>query len=52
MENTAIDTIQNISDITLLMTYVKQKIHTNVFLNYVKQGLKFNLKNNEPKYIY
>ena len=36
MESIAIDTIQNISDITLLMTYVKQKIHTNIFLNFVK----------------
>ena len=36
MESTATDTIQNISDITLLMTYVKQKIHTNIFLNFVK----------------
>ena len=36
MESTAIDTIQNISDITLLMTYVKQKIQLNIFLNYVK----------------
>ena len=37
----AIDTIQNISDITLLMTYVKQKIHTNIFLNYVKHLLAY-----------
>ena len=36
MESTAIDTIQNISDIILLMTYVKQKIHTNIFLNFVQ----------------
>ena len=36
MESTAFDTIQNISDITLFMTYVKQKFHTNIFLNYVK----------------
>ena len=36
MESTAIDTIRNISDVTLLMTYVKQKIHTNIFLNFVK----------------
>ena len=36
MESTAIDTIRNISDVTLLMTYVKQKTHTNIFLNFVK----------------
>ena len=36
MESTAIDTIQNISDITLLVTSVKQTIHPNIFLNYVK----------------
>ena len=39
MESTAIETIQNISDIKFLMTYVKQKSHTNIFLNYVKHLL-------------